>query len=460
MAARFSLDEVLQATRGTAHQRARLEFEGVSTDTRAPLAGGLFVALKGERFDGHAYAADALAAGAAGVVVQRGHAPAKAQGTVVEVDDTLAALGALARFHRLRFNLPLAAVTGSNGKTTTKELLGAILATRGPILKTRGNLNNEIGLPLTLLGLESSHVAGVVEMGMNHLGEIARMTAIARPTAGVITVVQPVHLEGLGSIEGVAQAKGELFFGLPAGAIAAVNADDPHIVEQAARAGVRAIRFGRSPGVDVQLRSVAVAAAGGLEVVLRVDGIDLDLNLHFFGEHNAMNAAAAVATALAMGFTFDECRRGIASARPEAHRMQLVVTPAGVRLLDDCYNANPESMRAAVVTGVQLAAPRKPVFVLGDMLELGAAEASAHAQLRALALAQGRAVAFFGPRFAQVKASATSDTPSENFDDPEAVAAWLSPRLAAGDLVVVKGSRGMKLERVIEALGGPAAGAH
>src|SRR5512140_2441262 len=228
MAVRFSDDQIVKAT-GAHRVRigSRASYDSVCTDTRSLKPGALFVALKGERFDAHDFLFQAGESGAAGVVVQSGHPykmPSPEVG-VYEVPDTLVALGALARAHRMRFKCPIGAVTGSNGKTTTKELLGSILETRGSALKTKGNLNNEVGVPLTLFELTPGHVAAAVEMGMNHPGEIARLVAIARPGAAIITIVQPAHLEHLGSIDGVAQAKGEIFEGLEPGATAVVNLD-------------------------------------------------------------------------------------------------------------------------------------------------------------------------------------------------------------------------------------------
>ncbi|HQR68827.1 MAG TPA: UDP-N-acetylmuramoyl-tripeptide--D-alanyl-D-alanine ligase, partial [Thermoanaerobaculia bacterium] len=398
MTARFSSAEVLRAC-GARLLRAGAGavFDGVSTDTRSIAPGSLFVALRGERFDAHDFLLEAAAKGAAGAVVRRGtEIPAGAAPgfALFEVEETRAALGALARFHRERHALPLGAVAGSNGKTTTKEMAAAILRTRGDALATEGNLNNEVGVPLTLLRLEPTHRAGVVEMGMSGPGEIARLTAIVRPTAGLVTLIGEEHLEFLKDLDGVAAAEGELYRGLGEGAAAVVNADDPRCVAQAERAapGVRRISFGRSPTADVRLLRVTPLGTEGQEILLEGEEgeggagrgplaenlqrsrggrrEERAVRLSFVGEHNAMNAAAAAALARALGFSWDEVASGLAAARPFVHRSRLL-SAGGVTILDDCYNANPSSMAAALATLGTLAGGGRRVAVLGDMLELG-----------------------------------------------------------------------------------------
>src|SRR6516225_2223404 len=255
---RFTHAEVIAATGARPTATARAPFDGVSTDSRTLAPGQLFVALRGERFDAHGFLADVVARGAAGAVTQGGHPRAAVPPgfPLYEVEDTLEALGALGRFHRRRFTLPLGAVGGSNGKTTTKEMVGAILAVRGRALKTEGNLNNEVGVPLTLLRLVPEDVAAVVELGMNHAGEMARLTALAEPSAGLLTSIQPEHVEHLGSLEGVAAAEGELFAGLAPTATAVVNLDDAHIVGQAPRARGPRLTFGTAAEAEVRLSGI------------------------------------------------------------------------------------------------------------------------------------------------------------------------------------------------------------
>ncbi|HEY1088660.1 MAG TPA: UDP-N-acetylmuramoyl-tripeptide--D-alanyl-D-alanine ligase [Archangium sp.] len=463
MTARFTDLEVQQAT-GAQKTRTGtvLSFEAVCTDSRQLSKDCLFVALKGERFDAHDFLAQAVNDGAEGLVVMEGRA-AGLEGldvAVYEVKDTLHALGRLARFHRDRFDIPIAAVTGSNGKTTTKELIASILSMRGPTLKTQGNLNNEIGVPLTIFGLGAQHKAAVIEMGMNHLGEIARLTDIARPDAGLITIVQPAHLEGVGSIEGVAQAKGELFHGLAKSATAVVNLDDPRVAGQAATVGAKKLTWGRTEGADVRLVSVEPQGRDGLSLRIAYRGKEYPTALHLVGDHNAMNATGAFAMGLALGYAPEECVRGLEAAQAHARRLQIVDAPHGVTVVDDCYNANPASMTAALRTVQELASEGRAIAVLGDMLELGAEEAREHVQMGVTASDRVALLAFFGPRMKQAHAQATKKLgeKTKHFEDVGALVAWLQPQLKANDFVLVKGSRGMRLERVVEALTGKSQG--
>jgi len=465
VAVRYSEEQVLQATRGTRVRiGARASYGAVCTDTRALSPGCLFVALKGERFDGHDFLFQAAEGGAAGVVVEQGR-PRKDPGpdvAVYEVTDSLVALGALGRAHRERFTCPIGAITGSNGKTTTKELFAAILETRGPALRTHGNLNNEIGVPLTLFGLEPRHVAAAVEMGMNHAGEIGRLARIARPNAGLITIVQPAHLEFLGTIEGVANAKGELFEALEPGATAVVNLDDERVVAQAVRAGpqVKRLTYGRAAQADVRLVKVEPQGRDGLQLTIRYQGQDHGVALNLIGDHNATNATGAFALALALGYSPVECVRGLEAAQAHARRLQVLEGLNGVTVIDDCYNANPASMIAALDALSGLAVESRAVGVLGDMLELGPDEQDLHRQIGLRASDQCALAAFFGPRMAHAHAEAKKKLGerARHFTEVEPMLAWLKGELRAGDVVLVKGSRGMRLERAVDALTGRASG--
>jgi UDP-N-acetylmuramoyl-tripeptide--D-alanyl-D-alanine ligase len=436
--------------------------DGVSTDTRTVSAGSCFVALKGERFDGHDFLAEAARAGAACAVVAESRAASgPAALPLLAVPDTLAALGALARWHRRRFRIPLVAVTGSTGKTTTREMIAAILATRGPVHRSQGNLNNEVGVPLTLLGLAEEHQAAVVEMGMSHPGEIARLAAVAEPQVGLVTNAAPVHLEGLGSVDAVADAKAELYRGLSPGGTAVANADDARMLRRAQESGRRLITFARGRGRrgDVVAMEVLSHDESGLAFLLGIGNRELEVRLSLVGEHNAVNAAAAAATAVALGCTDREIVRGLAEVRPVGRRLRLERLPSGVFLVDDCYNANPVSMRAALETLAALAASRggRPVAALGDMLELGPAEAEAHRELGAAAARAGLGwLAAFGPRSRAAAEAARgaglAGGAAFHTEDVAALTAFVKERLRPGDVLLVKASRGMKLERLVEAL--------
>lgn len=445
------------------------------------------MALEGDRFDGHAFLAEAAAKGAAAAIVRQG-TPAVAGLPLFEVGGTLAALGALAAFHRRRFPIPLGAVGGSAGKTTTKEMVAAILLTRGPALATEGNLNNEVGVPLTLLRLTPEHRSAVLELGMSAPGELSRLTAMANPDAAVLTLIATEHLEFLKDLDGVAEAEGELYRGLRPGSIAVVNADDARCVAQAERVvtGVKKIFFGKSPLADVRLvESTSLGVEGqkicleGEEWEICLEGEEgegggeagrsrsgsnlqlrrVDVRLGFVGEHNAMNAAAAAALALSLSYSFEEISRGLSAARPFSHRSRLVAGSGGITILDDCYNASPASMDAALamLAGLAKSGSGRAVAVLGDMLELGAFEEEAHRGLGRGARGRMDLAAFFGPRSLhslEEFSSSFSSSPSAHFTEVEPLLAWLRPRLRPGDIVLVKGSRGMKLERVVDALVG------
>jgi len=471
---RFTAEELAGATGGRWTGTPPGVAEGVSTDTRTLARGNLFVALRGERFDAHDHLAGAADRGAVAAVVadSRLRPPLDklgANGTggpsgnpsfpLLAVPDTLRALGAIARLHRRRFEIPVIGVTGSNGKTTTREMIAAVLATRGKVLKTEGNLNNEIGVPLTLFGLDASHTAAVVEMGMSHPGEIARLAEIAEPQVGLVTLAAAAHLEGLGSIDAVADAKAELYEGLPLGGIVIANADDARMLRRAQKSGRRMITFsaaGKRRG-DVVVIEIVSQGEDGIRFVLGVGNRELPIHVPaLVGAHNAANAAAAAATAIALGCTDREIARGLAEVKPVGRRLRLERLPSGVRLVDDCYNANPASMTAALRTVVDLAAAAgaRPVAILGDMLELGTFEDEAHRALGAEAARAGlKALAAFGPR-SRLGAEAARAAGLDAFhtEDVEALLRWTKTSVAPGDVLLVKGSRGMRLERLVEGL--------
>jgi UDP-N-acetylmuramoyl-tripeptide--D-alanyl-D-alanine ligase len=457
MTAAFTPDELAAATGGRWIGTPPAQLAGVSTDTRTLGPGSLFVALKGEKFDAHDYLAEAAAKGAAAAVVSDSRARDPSPIPRLAVKNTLAALGAIARHHRRRFALPVVGITGSNGKTTTREMIAAILGQAGPVLKTEGNLNNEVGVPLTLLGLEERHARAVVEMGMNHPGEIARLAAIAEPQVGVVTLAAAAHLEGLGTIDAVADAKAELYQGLPPTGVAVANADDPRMLKRAEASGRRLITFTAAPERrgDVVVLELTSQGDDGLRFVLGIGNRAVPIHIPgLVGTHNAANAAAAAAAAIALGCTDREIARGLAEVKPVGRRLRLETLPSGLRLVDDCYNANPASMAAALRTLTDLRGGGRASAVLGDMLELGAFEEEAH---RALGEAAARAglhrLAAFGPRSRATAAAArAAGLDAFHTEDLDALVRWARAEVPPPDLLLVKGSRGMKLERLVEAL--------
>ena len=472
MGALFTPDEVVAATGASlklaAPSKSPRAFRGVQTDSRTLTSGCLFVALVGEKFDGHGFLESAASAGAAGAVVAEGHPRVSTPPdfALFEVANTLTALGELGRAHRRHFDFPIAAVTGSNGKTTTKELIASILETRGRAHKTQGNLNNEVGVPLTLFGLDTGQTAAVIEMGMSNPGEIARLVRWAEPDVGLVTSVSAAHLAGMGSIEAIAKAKGELFVGIAAlqpgsrNRRIVVNLDDARIADQARASGAPMLTFGRAAMADLRLESARPLGGRGYALSLSWQGTGYEFELPLLGAHNALNAAGAFAVGLALGYMPEECSRGLAQAKPHPGRLNPVVGKRDTLVLDDCYNANPTSMAAALSTLKELGSEiprRRTVAVLGDMLELGKEEASAHASLGEKAAETAELLAFFGPRSAQTFAAARARKPevtAVHFEAMPELIAWLEAQVKPRDLILVKGSRGMRLERAVEALTG------
>jgi UDP-N-acetylmuramoyl-tripeptide--D-alanyl-D-alanine ligase len=463
----ITLDEVTRATGGRALTPARGPFGGASIDSRSLTAGDLFFALPGARVDGHDFCAAALARGAGALVVTPARAAefvaaARSAGAaVVAVDDVRRALADLARAHRRALTLPVVGVTGSNGKTTTKELLAAILeaAVGAPaVLATTGNLNNDLGVPLTLLRLHAGHRFAIVEMGMSAPGEIAALCALAAPGVGVITGIAPAHLEHLGSLAAIAHAKGELFAGLPEGGIAIYPDDQPLLAAEAARLPAAQRRcFGRGAEATVRIAAVEPRGAAGLALELVVGAVTIACDLPLPGPHNARNAAAAAAAALALGIEPAVIAAGLARGRTAAHR-STVVEVGGRHLIDDCYNANPSSTRAGLEMLVSLRpAGRAAVAVLGDMLELGPTSPQLHVDVGQAAAHLGLdhlvAVGELARGFLRgARQAGMDDGRLVAVADPAAAARAVHARTAPGDWVLVKASRGMRLETVIEEL--------
>ena len=416
------------------------------------------MALKGPNFDGHDYVAAAFASGAGAAVVGHGFPRDHEKlGCLFPVHDTLHALGDLAGAWRREHSTLVAAVTGSNGKTTTKEMLSAILERRHRVLKNQGNFNNLIGLPLTLLGLSEEHTACVAEMGMNAPGEIARLTEIAAPEAGVITNVGPAHLGPMGSIEAVAQAKTELFRGLSPAATAVVNLDDPLLAPWVGKLECRVLTFGGQAGADLKLRDLKLEGERTRFILELPSGEAVAVDLPAPGEHNAQDALAAAACALALGQGAEAIAEGLAAFKPVAGRLALKSTPSGVRLLDDTYNANPASVAAGLKALKALAGGGRMVLILGDMRELGPTSPRLHRQAGQLAgeLGCGLVLAV-GEHAAQVAKGAgqagLNSGKALAFGEMDELLAEAKAMLREGDVVLIKGSRSSRMERVVAAL--------
>jgi UDP-N-acetylmuramoyl-tripeptide--D-alanyl-D-alanine ligase len=436
----------------------RMEITGVSIDSRTIKAGELFVAIRGDRFDGHDFVPDALKKGAWGAVVERAvletrYASIGGLKNIIAVEDTLLSLQEMSLIHRKKFSLPVVGITGSNGKTTTKEMLACILRQKGPVLRNEGNLNNHIGVPLTLLKLDASHRSAVIEMGMSAAGEIETLTRLVSPDVGVITNIGPAHLEFLGSTDMVAQAKAELIENMRLDGTAVLNADDPYFDMLKGKFYGSILSFGIKNKADVKADGVR-PAKDAMDFTLRTDGSSVPVRLRAVGTHNVSNALAAAAAALAVGMPMESVKFGLEDFSPVAMRSEL--RPVEGRLvLADYYNANPGSVTAALETLVSLRSGKAAVAVLGDMLELGEAAPEAHRDVGRTAARLGVDLLITVGTLAAYIAEGAIDggMPRERVVEAKshaAAAALLKERTRRGDTVLIKGSRGMKMEKILE----------
>ncbi|NIR28609.1 MAG: UDP-N-acetylmuramoyl-tripeptide--D-alanyl-D-alanine ligase [Gammaproteobacteria bacterium] len=424
---------------------ADVEFTGCGIDSRVVEAGALFVALRGPHFDGHDFIEQARAHGAAAALVERGSGY---ELPLLRVADTRRALGRLAASWRARFTLPVIGITGSNGKTTVKEMLAAILRREGAVLASPASYNNDIGLPLTLVGLSEAHRAAVVELGANRPGEIACLAALANPQVGVITQCGPAHLEGFRSIEGVARAKGELLQHLDASGTAVINADDAYAdLWREMAAGRRVMSFGLDEDADVTAEWRSERGLSHLELATPAGPIDT--LLHLPGRHNVLNALAAACAALAVRASPSAIAEGLAEARAITGRLQEKCGPHGARILDDTYNANPLSLSAGIE--VLVSYPGRHWLVLGDMGELGEATRSLHEEVARRARGRGVERLYAVGELSRHAAEAFGDGAS-HFEDVQALTAALQRDLVEDVTVLVKGSRAMQMERVVASL--------
>ena len=431
---------------------ADARFTRVTTDTRQLAPGDLFVALSGENFDGHAFLNDARKAGAAGALVASEQPVALPQ---VVVGDTLKGLQGYAASWRGDFHVPVIGVTGSNGKTTVKQMLSAIFARRGPVLATVGNLNNHIGVPLTLLSLREEHKTAVVEMGANHHGEIAMLAGLARPDIGVVNNAGDAHLEGFGSREGVARAKGELYEALGGHGVAVINADDDYAPLWREMAGSSDIlSFGLSEAADVQAvhpRAEPPEAPSGMDFTLRTPEGRQGVRLPLPGLHNVRNALAAAACAVAAGLDARDIAQGLLGVRPAPGRLSWRKAANGARLLDDSYNANPSSLRAGVELLGSVKARRW--LVLGNMAELGRGAEQMHFAAGEEARALGVERLYTVGDLAREAGKGFGEG-AVHFKDVDELVAEVRARLAPDVAVLVKGSRSARMERVVAGLTG------
>jgi UDP-N-acetylmuramoyl-tripeptide--D-alanyl-D-alanine ligase len=462
----WTLGEIITATGGKLEDRAKASrFDEIVTDSSKVKTGSVFIALKGERLDGHRFVKDAISRGAGCLVVHQALRAVDLRSvTAVKVPDTLRALGDLAHFRREQYGPKVLAITGSNGKTTTKEMLAAILQRalldgqplQGRVLKTEGNFNNLVGLPLTLLRLRKRHRVVVVEMGTNRPGEIQRLAEIAAPDLAIITSVAPAHLEGLNNLAGVAKEKGALFSSMRARGTIIVNLDDPWVRRLGERFSGQKVTYGQ--GGQIRAASGSFLDSGGMRFTLRAGHQRAQVRLNFVGQHNISNALGAAAMAYSFGISLATIRRGLESVKPYSMRMQLEKW-RGIGIINDAYNANPASMVAAIETLAQINSRGERIAVLGDMFELGKQSQREHLRLGShLARARLDRAYLLGKRAPDVRKGALrggmkSDRiiVGESHSD---IGQRLRAHLKKGDWLLIKGSRGMKMETVLSELKG------
>lgn len=447
--ARFTWQELLEATGGSSTYAGDLVVNHVSTDTRTITQGSLFVALKGDTFDGHDFIDKAYQAGAVAAVVEKGRSLSTLP--CLEVDNTLQAYQSLARFHRQRFDIPVVAITGSSGKTTTKEMVASVLGQAYTVLKTEKNFNNEIGLPKTLLELRADHEACVVEMGMRGLGQIEELALIAEPTVGVITNIGTSHIELLGSQDNIAEAKGELLACLPEKGVAVLNSDDAYATSMAAKVVGQVVTYGIDNSAFVTASHLSYRK-DGIEFLCQIQDVSFPVFLPMIGIHNVYDALAAIAVGYRLGMKVECIQKGLATFAGIPMRQEIVSLDDMV-ILNDTYNANPSSMAESVKALGQLQGNRK-IAMLGDMLELGDFTEEGHRQIGRLLAEEGYALVYtFGQAAEYIAKEALANglmaKPCQSHLD---MANTYMEDHQPGDVILLKGSRGLKMERVLEEL--------
>lgn len=452
----FTLEQIAEAVSAKILKTVQTTFTGVFTDTRKILPGSVFIALCGEKFDGHDFIGQAIEKGAVAILVSRDFAETelgKYPVTVFQVPDTLKAYQALAHAWRLQFSLPVIAITGSNGKTTTKDLTAAVLSGRWKVLKTQANFNNEIGLPLTLFQLTENHQAAVVEMGMRGFGQIAELAEIACPTVGIVTNVGETHMELLGSLENIAKAKAELPAAIAADGVVILNADNVYTAQMKTLTKARVLTFGLEQPADVTADHIISAEGQTLFICHLPDGKSAPFSLPMIGRHNLYNVLAAIAAGYALGLSCEEMQQGLQALESTKMRFEYKKVKE-YHVINDAYNASPMSMAAAIDTLTEMAGGRR-IAVLGDMLELGQVSAEAHANVgKKLAEKQMDAAVTYGDMAALIaKTAAANGVPFvRHCASREEAAAVLHSYLQPGDSILFKGSRGMQMEKIIDLL--------
>lgn len=430
------------------------EVSGASIDSRSIKAGDMFIALRGENFDGHDFINKAVEHGAVLVITEKELKDCSVPYILVE--DSLKALQEIARHYRNKFHIPFVAVTGSSGKTTTKDMIASVLSQRFTVLKTEGNLNNAIGLPLMLLRLDHSHEIAVLEMGMNNPGEIRLLADIVRHHVAVISNVGTAHIEYLGSRENILKAKLEIFTYFGKDNIAVINGDNDMLAGfDSDKFGI--LRYGLGEGNDITARGIQEKGEEGIDFTVELSGVKESFNVPIPGIHNVYNALSAISTAKLFGLKPEEIRKGLISFKPSKNRMDIVNTSGGIRIINDVYNANPDSMRAAMNVLQSFSNAGRKVLITADMLELGGASSEEHYKVGEYAAELGIDVVvsvgnFSGDVINGAKAAGIEAGSLCAFAAKEEAAPRILELLQPGDTVLIKGSRGMKMEYVVDYL--------
>lgn len=449
----FTLRDALNAVNGRYFgNEAALDsdIDRVTSDSRTAGTGALFIALKGTRVDGHDFMAGCIRAGAVACLTER--EPTPQERPAIQVDSTLRATGALAAWHRARFAIPVIGITGSVGKTTTKEMIAAVLSQRFNTHKTQKNLNNELGVPWTLLRLDDGHQVSVVEMGISDFGEMRRLTHMVRPTIAVFSVIGDAHLEFLGDRDGVMRAKGEIFEGMDENGLAVLNGDDP--IQRKCHPNMRRVTYGLGEGCDVRGSDVRNLGEDGMRMTIRHSGGTFEVAIPAFGSHLASAALAAAAVGLELGLTGEEIARGVAQYQTVGDRAR-VIHAGDMTIVSDCYNANPNSCQAAVDSLMQLEGKRR-VCVLGDMLELGPRTEELHHGVGEYATNAGVDLVIGCGPLSRAIADGAKAAGSDvlYYEDKARLIAALGDILRPGDCVLVKASHSMAFEEIVKRLTG------
>ncbi len=455
--------EIIEATNGEILcGDVKSLFSGIAIDSREISSDEFFVAIRGNTYDGHRFVSDVVNRGVRGLVINSSKAAIQPVSEYLEkgivcvtVANTIKALGDLASYKRMRSNISVVAITGSNGKTTTREMTSAVVARKFKTLSTKGNFNNEIGLPLTLFRLETRHEWAILELGMNRPGEIRRLGEICQPDIGVITNIGPAHLEGLGSIEGVMHAKGELLEKIKTGGTAVLNADDPRVLQIAGTMPGQVLLFGFSKDAEIRAESIKDTETG-ISFMLQLPGGNLGIEMKVHGEFMVSNALAAAGVGHLLGLNPSEIKAGLEDFMPVGGRMNIVETVKGVAIIDDTYNANPGSMKAAIMTLKSLSKGNRSIVVSGDMRELGERSELLHKEIGSLSALAGISMLYSTGEFAEsVAGGALEQNMSPRkimvgaLDD---IYQDLTASLKRGDWILVKGSRTMGMERIVKKL--------